>query len=173
MNVELIDRIRQGDREAEQELILQYVGQIQAIVRYQLGGLSKYSEDLTNDICLALIENLRNGKFDPNQGQLGSYVYGIARNKISDFKTKEKQTAAKEIAEKDLPVTPEISQQIEEQELQDIMRSELTRLKPKYRKVLLLRYYMDRSIPEIAETHSNRYHREQRRGSARGVRWGP
>ncbi len=149
--MDLINRILKGDREAEQELLLQFIEEIKIIVRHQLADSSEYLEDLTNEICIALIENLRKGKFDPERAKLGSYIYGIAKNKISDFRKQKTDIIKEDISKKEIPIIPEISERFENDELLDIMRGQLTDLKPKYRKVLILRYYMERSIGEIAE----------------------
>lgn len=150
--MDLIERVRKGDQEAEQELLLRYIEQIRSMVCHQIGERNEYLDDLTNEICMALIENLRNGKFDPAKAKLGSYIYGIARNKVVDFQSRKSDATSEDISDQQIPAAPEITQQLEDEELLEIMRRELTHLKTKYRKVLLLRYYMERSIGEIAET---------------------
>ena len=148
----IINRILKGDREAEQELLLQFIEEIKTIVRHQLGDRHEYWEDLTNEVCIALIQNLRKGKFDPEKAKLGSYIYGIAKNKISDFRRQGMDIIKEDISKKEIPIIPEISERFEDEELRDIMRSQLKKLKPKYRKVLILRYYKELSIGKIAET---------------------
>ncbi len=149
--MDLINRILKGDREAEQELLLQFIEEIKTIVRHQLGERHEYWQDLVNEICIALIENLRKGKFNPEKAKLGSYIYGIAKNKIFDFRRQRMEIIKEDISKKDIPIYPEISERFEDEELRDIMRTQLRKLRPKYRKVLILRYYKGLSIGEIAE----------------------
>ena len=96
------------------------------------------------------------GTLDPQVTGVLPILIGKAV-KLSEILSKSDKTYVgeihfhKDISKKEIPIFPEISERIENDELLDIMRGQITDLKPKYRKVLILRYYMQRSIGEIAQ----------------------
>ena len=150
--MDLINGILNGDQTAEEELREQYIEQIKTIVRSHLGNRSEDREDLVQEIDIAVIKKLRDRKYRPEEGPLGSYVYGIAKNKISGhFKTRKKKGFVEDISEKEIPNNAEIHERVESEEPQNIMRNELEKLKAEYKEVLVLRYYRDLPIEEIAE----------------------
>jgi len=78
---ELIERIRAGDEEAFIQLYRRQQG---AIYRFalQMSGSPSLAEDVTQDVFLALMRDVRT--FDATRGSLASYLYGIARNLVAD-----------------------------------------------------------------------------------------
>ena len=83
---ELVKRIYSGDSRAENELFSHFDARIIRKVRFSIGSTNSDWQDIVGDIKTALLENLRDGKFDIDRGvSLGSYVFGITMNKIRDY----------------------------------------------------------------------------------------
>ncbi len=151
-DAKLVQRIAQQDTLAERELLSLFGSRIARKVKYAIGAGNDDWKDLVNDIILAVLENLRNGKFDMQRGTpLGSYIYGITNNKIHDYYKLRKRQIQYQPLERgaDFDVAGEF--EIERRELQALMKEMLKKLKYKYQQVLYLRYYEELSIAEISE----------------------
>jgi len=149
---QLVKRIEQRDPLAERELLSLFGSRIARKVMYAIGTRNDDWKDVVNDIILAILENLRNGKFDMQRGTpLGSYIYGITNNKIHDYyKLRKKQMQYQALDQSaDFGVAEEF--EVERRELQAFMKKMLKELKHKYQQVLYLRYYEELSIAEISE----------------------
>ena len=148
----LVGQIKSGNPEAERALIVHFGSRIARKVQYEIGAKNDDWKDVVNEVLLAVLENLRDGSFDPERGAaLGSYIYGITRNKIFDyFKFKKKQQQQQAFYDgRDFGVADEF--EMEKKELQNFMKKMLRKLKHKYQQVLYLRYYEEMSIAEISE----------------------
>ena len=148
----LVGQIKNGNPEAERALIVHFGSRIARKVQYEIGAKNDDWKDVVNEVLLAVLENLRDGSFDPERGAaLGSYIYGITRNKIFDyFKFKKKQQQQQAFYDgRDFGVADEF--EVEKKELQNFMKKLLKKLKHKYQQVLYLRYYEEMSIAEISE----------------------
>ena len=90
---ELIKRIYKGDPQVENELFSQFDSRIVRKVRFSIGMNNEDWQDVVSEIQVAMLNNLREGKFDVARGvSLGTYVFGITMNKIRDyFKFRKKQ----------------------------------------------------------------------------------
>ena len=150
---ELIKRIYTGDSQAENALFSRFDSRIVRKVRFSIGMKNEDWQDIVSDIQMALLNNLREGKFDVERGvSLGSYVFGITMNKIRDyFKFKKKQEIMTpfEVEKHDLDVDEDPD--IEQQEIRTMLRHLLEKLKIKYKEVLYLRYYEELSVADIAQ----------------------
>lgn len=126
----VVERIAQGDREAEESFARDYEPRIRALTRVRLRNVDT-ARDLTQEILMASIEALRRGSLrDP--AVLGAFVHGVARNIInSHFRTRDPEPV-REPADYDLVWSP-----AERQET-DIVRQEIEQLEPLDRKILLL-----------------------------------
>lgn len=149
---ELVKRIYSGDARAETELFSHFDARIIRKVRFSIGTSNSDWQDLVAEIKIALLENLRDGKFDVDRGVLlGSYVFGITMNKIRDyFKFRKKQEIISAIPPDDNELSVDDEPEVERQELRKILRTLLEKLKLKYKEVLYLRYYEELSINEIS-----------------------
>ena len=149
---QLVQRIARRDPQAEQELLSLFGSRIARKVRYAIGAQNDDWKDVVNDIILAVLENLRDGKFDVRRGYpLGSYIYGIVNNKTHDyFKAQKKEARHQALGtDADFGVVEEF--ELEKKELQAAMKEILKRLKHKYQQVLFLKYYEEMSVAEISE----------------------
>jgi DNA-directed RNA polymerase specialized sigma24 family protein len=80
-DLELAQRIRSGDREAEDEIVRRFHDRIARKVCYFLEQNREGAKDLIQDTMMEVLRSLREGKFDAARGtQLGDYISGIAGN---------------------------------------------------------------------------------------------
>lgn len=153
----IADRIANGDIEAETLLFNRFIEKIRLLVMVRLRGKASDEEqkDIISEINLAIITSLRKGYFNPdNQKPLEAYIIGIAINIIGQFFRKQKKELYR--------TKTELSNKIQDpfNLLNDIIDSEkklslkscLKKLQPKYLEILILRFYDDKSIEEIANT---------------------
>ena len=149
---ELINRIRSGDRSAEIELLehFEVLKRIQIIVRTRLTATADDHQDLVSEILMAVLINIRDGKFDADRGKLCTYIWGIARNKIRDFLKPKAARHRQSIPLDDHHVRVQAFS-LEKQEDMEILRSIVSGLDRKYQQIITMRYYDELSILEIAE----------------------
>ena len=78
---DLLEKIKGGDEAA---FIHLYRDRHTAIHRFalQMSGSQSIAEDVTQEVFLALIREVR--KFDRSRGTLSAYLYGMARNMVLD-----------------------------------------------------------------------------------------
>ncbi|MBD3376332.1 sigma-70 family RNA polymerase sigma factor [candidate division KSB1 bacterium] len=148
---QLLERIYRGDRQAEGELVRQF----DYVIRRKIESCVQADKDRIHDILaevhLAIIQSIRQKKFSMENGRsLGAYIYGITRNKISDFYKERKRHQNTEIFPQYLMDTIK-DLELERKELAFVLRKELEKLQPKYKKILYLRYFKELSITEICE----------------------
>lgn len=149
---DLVERIQDGETEAETELLTKYGPLIMRKVSFDLGAGNADWQDVAADAQLALLMSLRQGKFDVNRRtSLGSYIYGITINKIRDYfkKQKKRPLITESLPESIISATEAFD--IEKREIQSQLRALLGKLKLKYKEVLYLRYYQELSITEISK----------------------
>jgi RNA polymerase sigma-70 factor (ECF subfamily) len=146
---DLLSLIRQGEKRAEEELLRNCRQRILMVLRYSLGEDKTVCEDLANEICLALLVNLREGRF-AGESSLSTYVYGITKNMIAAHIRGKKHEFA-EIPEgyPDAALTQE--EEMEKEQSVQTLKFAVGKLKPKYQEVLYLHYYKDLSIAEIGQ----------------------
>lgn len=148
----LIQKIIEGDSNAEKYLVNTYQGKIAWFIRNKIGFSNDSWKDLVIETLMATIESIKSGKFNPEEGKLGSYIYGIAKNKVSDYNKNKKRYKVKELSETD-SINP--GEQLEWEEKQQtkerliILQSLLRKLEPKYKEVIYLRYYKGLSMRRI------------------------
>ncbi len=76
---DLLRRMQGGDESAFLQLYRRRQG---AVYRFALhmSGSQQVAEDVTQDVFMMLMREP--GKFEPQRGSLGAYLYGIARNRV-------------------------------------------------------------------------------------------
>jgi RNA polymerase sigma factor (sigma-70 family) len=149
-------RIVQGDTEAENYLFSCYKERINFLVRARLRGRASKEdhEDIISEIQQAMLISLRKGGFNPDIGKpLEAYIAGIAGNIIGQYfrKLKREKTKVDIDSYHNIENTQNTLSDIIDAERREKLRSCLKRLKKKYKEVLLLRIYEDKSIEEISE----------------------
>lgn len=164
----LTARIADGDTEAENYLFALYKERIKFLVRVRLKRKvpDNDQEDIISEIQQAILISLRKGLFQPDQGKpLEAYIAGIASNIVGQYFRKLNKTKIKTDINlvKRLPSNENNLSNLITEERNIKLREYLQKLKPKYKEVLLLRIYEDKSIEEI----SKKLNIEKRRVSER------
>ena len=154
-HIALAVRIAQGDSDAENILFSQLNERIKFMVQTRLRNFVSRNdqEDIMVEIQEAVLQSLRTGKFDPERGKsLNAYVAGIASNIVGQyFRKRAREPVRQEIDVVEIrdggggSLTGLIND-----ETRTKLLARLNKLKPKYRQVLHLRIYEDKSIEEIA-----------------------
>ncbi len=148
----LIYRIAAGDPEAEKQLFREFdiFLKLGFIVRARVQVSREEQQDLVAEIAGTIVQLLRAGKYDPSLGSLGSYINGVARNKIREyFRSSTKQPAKSDIEPDDLPILQE--EEEDSEEVRERFAVLMKQLSVKYREVVIARYYHGQTISEIAE----------------------
>jgi RNA polymerase sigma-70 factor (ECF subfamily) len=153
--IELVKKISRGNRQAENDLFTHFIEQIAWIVRTKLGSPHEDWKDVVSDTIIAALVNLRQGKFNVNRGNLGSYIYGITRNKIRDyFKNKKKQDEKKiridELSEIDM-IKKEDDSELDRKIIHEKALDIINELPTKYGQVLKLMHYEGLSVKQISQ----------------------
>lgn len=78
---ELIQRVGAGDREAFEQLYGRYARPVLALARRRLGDRGR-AEDALQDVFAAIWRAA--GRYDPERGEGGAWLYAVARNAIVD-----------------------------------------------------------------------------------------
>lgn len=167
-DADLAAKIAGGDRQAESELFHRYGSQIKYMARIRLRtNIPPHDlEDIIAEIQQAVLVSLRKGSYDPEKGKtLGAYIAGIAYKIVCQYFRKQEKEEAMQLG------LPEGLPQNSQNSLDDMITGErsrklrkiLGRLHPKYEEVLVLRFYDQLGIAEIAA----RLNMEPRRVSER------
>jgi RNA polymerase sigma factor (sigma-70 family) len=154
-DIALVTRIASGDHDAEKVMFSRLNEKIKFLVRIRLKNhVSRPDqEDIVVEIQEAVLHSLRNGKFDPERGKtLSAYIAGIASHIVGQyFRKRAREPVRQEIDVVEIrdggggSLTGLIND-----ETRTKLLARLNKLKPKYRQVLHLRIYEDKSIEEIA-----------------------
>lgn len=151
-----VEKIAAGDAQAENELFYRYAEEIKLMVRTRLKVKVSLEdqEDMVSEILHASLVSLRNNQYDPSAGKgLGAYIAGIAYKIIGQyFRSKDKDKKIENsIMQESHEHQNNALNHLVEKERDHRLRIYLSRLKPKYKQVLLLRIYENKSIQEIAD----------------------
>lgn len=93
----LVLRIRQGDRSAEDELVSRYAYGLSFALRRSCGE-AELAADLTQETLLKVIENARSGSIDKPQA-LATYIQNMGEYMLIHYKRREKRRATDADAE--------------------------------------------------------------------------
>ena len=150
---ELVQRIVNGDSVAENELFNRLADRIETIVRFRIGFDDERWEDVTYEVKLTILQKLRQGKFNPQKGNLISYIHGVTINKTREyFREQEKDKIIFQSSlQDDLNPIMTNEQNIEDEELKRLMRAVIKSLPVKYQEVIYLKFYQDLTVSQIAE----------------------
>jgi RNA polymerase sigma-70 factor (ECF subfamily) len=152
----LIEQARAGSLKAFEELVLSYEKKIYNYC-LRMTNNREDAEDLTQEVFVRVYKNLN--KFKGNS-QLSTWIYRIAHNVCIDRYRKSKIAAISlsqpkgpdDERELDVPADdPSPEQQTLRREQQKYLLEAISRLKPKYRTVIVLRDIQQHSYDEIAE----------------------
>ncbi len=150
---QLIEKAKQGDVDAFEELISTYQRMIYNYC-YRMSGNLHDAEDLTQEVFIKVYKSLRKFK---GKSQFSTWIYRIAHNTCVDRHRKKRPTDDNMIFldnEKEYRTLISDSYIPEEEllskEKQDIIQKCIDSLKPEYRSVIILRDIQNYSYKEIA-----------------------
>jgi RNA polymerase sigma-70 factor, ECF subfamily len=152
---ELVVIIREKDQERYGEIIERYQGKLFSYI-YRLIGNRDEAQDLLQDVFIKAFRNLNS--FDAER-KFSSWIYRIAHNEaVNHIKRKSlKRFISWEdvVSVKDKLITSSVEDGADEAWVKKEMRKEVSdavdKLPLKYKQVLLLRYFSDKSYEEISE----------------------
>jgi RNA polymerase sigma factor (sigma-70 family) len=152
----LVLQATKGDQKAYAELLGRYRDAIYYMLLKMVNNASD-AEDLTIEAFGKAFKNIQ--QYTPNYA-FSTWLFKIATNNCIDFIRKRKATTVSLDQGDDDPdkMTPDIQSSTldpEEEMIKDqkikMMRELVSKLKPRYRKLIELRYFMEYSYEEIAE----------------------
>ena len=152
---ELIDVVRGGQTEQYAKIIERYQGKLFAYL-YRLIGNRDEAEDLLQDVFIKAYKNLRS--YDSSR-KFSSWIYRIAHNEAVNFI--KRKSLKRFVSWEDISSTKDKLESSSNEESADgaWIRKEsikevddaINKLPIKYKQVLLLRYFSDKSYDEIGE----------------------
>ena len=153
---ELVARLRQGDRDALEQLYRRYVDRLYSLVFYQVGRNKSVAEDIVQEIFLATLKSAH--KFR-GESKFYTWLCGIAYHKVNDFYRQQSrqngpgQTSsptAHLVLEQIAETEPTAQSQIESHETKQVVEQALSRLPLSYRQALIFKYVEQMSVSEIS-----------------------
>ena len=151
----LTTKIAEGDIEAENYLFTRFKEKIQFLVRIRLRKKipMEDQEDIISEIQQAIMLSLRKGSFNPDLGKpLEAYIAGIASNVVGQYfrKLKKKKEEINIDLIENLPSGENHLSNLITEERNNKLRKYLQKLEPKYKEILQLRIYENKTIEEIS-----------------------
>jgi len=145
----ILDLIRKGDEEA---LVPLYETNRRPILSYALrnNGTADDAQDLLQESLVILWERVRSGKFE-YKARLSTFIYATAKNIWSQWlRKKQREVAGGVDPEGDRDFSPSVLETMIEKERARLVREALDRIGEQCRKLLLLFYWEELSMEEIA-----------------------
>ncbi len=155
-DIQLIDRIKNGDNEAFTIIVKKYRAQVARTVIGMLGN-SDEGDDVGQEVFIRLYRSLNNFRGDAS---LSTYITKIAMNLSLNALSKQKKqqqrrfffsSKANEDKEDKLYNLPNYDDEHESGDTQELVQKALSRLDPKFRSVIVLRMLDGFSSKETAE----------------------
>lgn len=145
---ELVQRAKIGDKEALNELIERYYDEVYRFLYRRMGNKAA-AEDVTQDTFIKFIKNL---PYYKEKNKLKSFLFTIAINTSNDFFRRHKQeTSLLSLDNVSEETTEEVTEdEILQKEEAVIVRQAVLSLPDIQRDVIILRFYHDLKIKEIA-----------------------
>jgi len=151
----LIKLVQKKNPAAYKEIVRRYQGKLFAYL-YRLVGNREEAEDILQNVFVKVYKNIK--RFD-TQRKFSSWIYRIAHNEAVNFlkrRGKRRQVSLEDIeTTKDKLDTASLDKSPIDawisKELKREMREALNKLPIKYKEVLTLRYFLDKSYEEMGE----------------------
>lgn len=146
--LELVARIRAGDRLAEDELVASYRRGLLLIATARTRD-REAARDLTQEILMAVLMALRKGKLRDAE-KLSAFVQGTARNLINNYLREKARRLECDLDAADGPAKDPVKE-LELADEQRLIRRELEGFSPVDRQILLLSLVDGHSLLEVAQ----------------------
>jgi RNA polymerase sigma-70 factor (ECF subfamily) len=148
---DLLRRLREGDMAALSALYAKHSAPLYRFAVLQCGS-SDLAHDIVQETFLALMD--AKGKFDPTQGSLGNYLFGVARNLSRRALEQARRWVAVETdsdqADAFVDVALPPMERLLQSETAEAVRAALTKVPPHFREVVILYEMHDFSYAEAA-----------------------
>lgn len=145
----LVQRIKNGDPAAWEILVTKYYDDIYAYCVRNCYGNRTLAEDLTQDIFLTLIKNIKNYRFT---GKFYNYLFTITINTCRNYYTKKRLVTTDLAAyQETLAATHQMDANLLLQEQQHVIQKALNQLNDSQKESLILKFYYDFKVKEIAK----------------------
>jgi RNA polymerase sigma-70 factor (ECF subfamily) len=141
----LISKAKSGNSQAYGEIYKKYYERIYRFIYYMVYD-PHLASDLTQNTFLKVWKSLSN--FNENKGTFQAFIYAVARNNVIDLQRKKKilpLTYAQELTSSE-----DIQNKILTQEQKLLIHHTLGFLKPLEKQLIVLRYFEDLPMSEIA-----------------------
>lgn len=146
---EIIERIRANDRSVLGEIFIQYEKMVFTYIKTHGGGEAD-AEDILQESIIVLWQNAVSDKFEL-ASKIGTYVMGIAKNKWRTELRKRKRLAGDEAMDSYAVDDNSAIEQVLEKEKATIIQQALGAINPVCKKLLLLFYFEQRNLADIAK----------------------
>ena len=143
----LIQKAQKGDTEALEKLIDRYYDNIFSYLFRKVGSI-ELAEDLTQEVFLRLVKTL--SRYRPT-GKFSNYVFTIAVNAANDYFRKNKLFIHEELNSVDIDAGIDIEGILIEQEQHIRLKEALEKLPDMQKDAILLRYFHNMKIKNIAK----------------------
>ena len=146
----LIEKIKKGDTDAWEVLVNKYYNQIYCYCVRRCYGNRSVAADLTQDIFLKLVTSINSFRYS---GKFYNYLFTIAVNTCNNYCTK-KSLNQTELNDSVFSIDVEKSMidNIIENENSIIIQKALDTLPDMQREAIILKYYHDFKVKDIAKT---------------------
>lgn len=143
----MVKKIQAGDTEAFDTLVRKYYRSIYQFCYRRLNGDADIAADITQDVFLKLLENIQAVRM---LGKFQNYLLTIAVNTCNNYFKKEKPIYVDlEILEM-VDETDSSLEKVIRKESRNAIRRAITELPDYQKEVIILRFYHDLKIKEIA-----------------------
>ena len=146
--LELVARIRAGDRLAEDEFVATYHRGLLLIATARTRD-REAARDLTQEILMAVLKALREGTLRDAE-KLSAFVQGTARNLINNYLREKARRLECDLRPDDAP-TKDAVEELELADKQRLIHRELEGFSPVDRQILLLSLVDGHSLLEVAQ----------------------
>lgn len=130
---------------SEEELYREYHDKVLGYIINHIGNKEE-AEDITSEVFLKACRSFAG--FDPGKASASTWIYTIMRNTLTDHFRK--GSASDELSE-DIASSENIEENYLSKEELDRLADALKTLTMEQREIIILRYYDDRSLTEIAQ----------------------
>lgn len=128
-----------------EELYKEYYNKVFGYVYNRIGNKEE-AEDITSEVFLKACRSFEG--FDPGKASVSTWLYTIMRNTLTDHFRKGRD--AEELSE-ELPSHENIEDSYISQEELERLANALKKLTKEQQEIIVLRYYDDRSLTEMAD----------------------
>ncbi len=145
----LVERIRKNDRTVLGDLFIKFEKVVFKHIQMHGGSLDD-AKDMLQESIIVLWQNVSAGRFKL-QSKLSTYLVAVAKNKWMVEMRKKKRFVQDDPPDNTHPAEPGILDKIVNDEMLERVRFALEQITPICKQLLLLFYFEERSMEEIAK----------------------